>query len=75
MNNSNKWAIEYSHTEDTFHLGRTAEMLRRNITSVQSGSHLDYICVGIFPSKEQALDAMLEFRRKRTPGQTIDLLL
>lgn len=75
MYQTSKWAIEYSHSEDSFHLGRTAEMLRRNINSIRDGQNLDYICIGIFPTKEQALDAMLEFRRNRVPGQTIDMLL
>ena len=68
------WSIEYSHTDETFHLGRTTEMLRRNIFSIQSGKKSDYICVGIFSSKEQAMDAMLEFRRKRIPDLTIPLV-
>jgi hypothetical protein len=68
------WSIEYSHSEETFHLGRTTEMFRRNIYSVHSGKKSDYICVGIFATKEQAMDAMLEFRRNRMPDLTISLV-
>jgi hypothetical protein len=74
MSPSNTWTIEYSHSEENFHVGKTAEMLRRNIHSVQSGRKMDFICVGIFPSKEQAIEAILEFRRNRIPGKTISLM-
>jgi hypothetical protein len=75
MSPTSAWSIEYSHSEETYHLGRTTEMLRRNIHSVQSRNKSDYICVGIFATKEQAMDAMLEFRRNRIPGLTISLVL
>lgn len=74
MNAYSTWSIEYSHSEEAFQLGKTTEMLRRNITSVQSGLKSDFICVGIFPSREQAMNAMLEFRRKRIPDLTIALM-
>lgn len=69
----NTWTIEYSHSEDTFRIGRTTEMLRRNIQSIQTGQQQDFICVGIFSNREQALEAMLDFRRKRIPGWTMAL--
>lgn len=68
------WAIEYSHSQQSFHIGRTNEMLRRNIDSVRDGEDLDYICVGIFKTREQAEDAILEFRRNRGAWQTLSLL-
>lgn len=73
MTPSNLWSIEYSHSKETFHVGKTADMLRRNINSVQAGRKLDFICVGIFATKAQAIDAVLEFRRRRIPGQTMAL--
>lgn len=73
MSPTSTWSIEYSPSRETYHLGRTVEMLHRNINSVQSGQKSDYICVGIFASREQAMDAMLEFRRKRIPDLTISL--
>lgn len=71
MNSTSTWAVEYSHTQESFHIGRTAEMLRRNIATLHSGEDSDYICVGIFPTREQALGAVLDYRRRRTPGQTM----
>lgn len=71
MNPSGAWAIEYSHSRATFHVGKTTDMLRRNIRSIHGGGEMDFICVGIFPSKEQAVNAMLDFRRNRTPGQNL----
>lgn len=74
MNQQNSWAIEYSQSQETFHIGKTAEMLHRNIIAVNNGNPMDYICIGIFPSQERARDAMLEFRRKRIPTHTISML-
>ena len=68
------WAIEYSHSEHSFHIGRTNDMLRRNINSVREGEELDFICVGIFSSRELAEDAILEFRRNRDAMQTLSFL-
>ena len=73
MQSQGNWSIEYSHSEGTFHIGRTAEMLQRNILSISTGNPVEYICVGIFPSREQAVDAILEFRRNRIPGYTMTL--
>lgn len=73
MNPFNTWTIEYSHSEDTFRMGKAADMLRRNIQSIQTGQHEDFICVGIFANREQAMEAMLDFRRKRIPGLTLAL--
>ncbi|HQV33869.1 MAG TPA: hypothetical protein PKV71_18425 [Calditrichia bacterium] len=74
MNNKQSWAIEYSHSNKAYHLGRTNDMIRRNINSVQGKEDLDFICVGIFHSREQAEDAILEFRRNRSAWQTMSLL-
>lgn len=74
MTSSNMWAVEYSHSENTFHLGRTSDMLRRNINSVYHGHLMDHICVGIFASKEQAMNAMLDFKRNRITGHTFSML-
>lgn len=74
MTSGNLWSIEYSHTEETFHIGRTTEMIRRNLFSIHHGQKTDYICVGIFPSREQAEQAMLEFKRKRSALRTMALL-
>ena len=74
MLKSRSWAIEYSHSENSFHIGKTNEMLKRNVMSVRTGGILDFICVGIFQSKEQAEEALLEFRRNRMPANTIALL-
>jgi len=71
MNAQSAWVIEYSHSQQSFHVGRTTDMLRRNISSIRTGQHIDYICVGIFPSREQATEAILEFRRNRVPGYTM----
>ena len=73
MMTPNSWSIEYNHSLDRYHLGRTSDMVRRNISSVGEGRDVGYICVGIFESKIQAEDAMLEFRRKRSPSKTIAL--
>ena len=70
---SNMWAIEYSHSRDAFHLGRTAEMIRRNQIAFQTGAESDFICVGIYATQEKAKDAMLEFRRKRFSSNTLAL--
>ncbi|MEL6821961.1 MAG: hypothetical protein AAFP70_09385 [Calditrichota bacterium] len=74
MNALQTWSIEYNHSSGSFHLGRTGEMLNRNVKSVDIGSEVDFICIGIFPTKEQAESAMLEFRRKRKPCKTIAML-
>ena len=75
MTSSNVWAVEYSHSQNTFHLGKTVDMLRRNINSVYQGDLMDYICVGIFATKEQAMNAMLDFKRNRITGHTFSLLI
>lgn len=75
MNQASKWVIEYSHSEGSYRISKTAEMLRRNISSIRNEQPVDYICVGIFATKELALEAILEFRRNRVPGHTIDMLL
>jgi hypothetical protein len=36
---------------------------------------MDYICVGIFASKEQAMNAMLDFKRNRISSHTFSMLL
>ncbi|RMF56829.1 MAG: hypothetical protein D6748_12555 [Calditrichaeota bacterium] len=74
MTSGNLWAIEYSHSEGTFHIGRTTEMIRRNLYSLDSGEKSDYICVGIFPSREQAEHALMDFKRKRLAYRTLALL-
>jgi len=73
MSPTSTWSIEYNHSKEMYHLGKTVEMLHRNINAVQSGQKSDYICVGIFATREQAMDAMLEFRRKRIPDLTLSL--
>lgn len=75
MNSQTLWCIEYSHSRQSFHLGRSSDMLRRNISSILSGDTTDFICVGIFPTKEQAIEAILDFRRNQVPGQTMLLQL
>lgn len=74
MNQQSSWAIEYSQSQEAFHIGKTAEMLHRNIVAVNNGHEMEYICIGIFPTQELAREAMLEFRRKRIPTYTISLL-
>jgi hypothetical protein len=69
------WAIEYNVVDGTFHVGRTTEMLQRNIQSMATGEHHNYICVGIFKDREQAINAILEFRRNRIPGYSMTLPL
>ena len=75
MNPSSTWAIEYSHSRESFHIGRTAEMLRRNIASLYTGEESDYICIGIYPTREQALGAVLDYRRRLSPSQTMAMHL
>ncbi len=75
MTSSNMWAIEYSHSQNTFHLGKTVDMLRRNIHSVYTDDLVDYICVGIFSTKEQAMNAMLDLKRNRVTGHTFSMLI
>lgn len=74
MTSGNLWSIEYSHSEESFHIGRTGEMIRRNLYSLNTGQQSDFICVGIFPTREQAENAMLEFKRKRPAYRTLALL-
>ena len=74
MNTSSSWSIEYSHSKGNFHLGRTAEMLKRNVSVLWGAGDPDYVVVGIFPTKEQAEDALLDFRRHRVPSNTISML-
>jgi len=74
MNASQSWSIEYNHNSGSFHLGRTGEMLNRNVTAVGIGRAVEFVCIGIFQTKEQAETAMLEFRRKRKPCKTIAML-
>lgn len=71
MRDMQSWVIEYSHSTKRFHIDRANDMLRRNILSVHSGNDMDYICVGIFPTKAQAEDAIMEFRRQRNAWQTL----
>ena len=73
MQTIHSWVIEYSHSEEAYHIGRMADMLRRNIHSLSSQQMSDYICVGVFPTHERAIDAVLEFRRNRVPGFSLAL--
>ncbi len=74
MKTSNSWVIEYSQSKDAFHLGKSTEMVRRNLMAMQSDYNSDYVCIGIYSSKGRALDAMLELRRKRASSNTISFI-
>ncbi|RMI20080.1 MAG: hypothetical protein D6681_02580 [Calditrichaeota bacterium] len=74
MNPYSTWTIEYSYSRESFHIGRAAEMVQRNIQAMRTGMPVDYVCIGIYGSREQAVEAMLEFRRNRTPCNNLSLL-
>lgn len=60
----NKFVVEYSLSQDAFHVQSVMEMIKRNINTTLNGQKMDYLPIGIFDTIEQAHDFVMVFEKK-----------
>jgi hypothetical protein len=58
----NHYAVEWSPSQQCFHLQTLAEMLRDNLRVFKGESMTDYLCIGIFETYEQASNYIRQLR-------------
>lgn len=60
----NKFVVEYSLSQDAFHVQCVMEMISRNINTTLNGQKMDYLPIGVFDTNEQAHDFVSVFEKK-----------
>ena len=60
----NYHVVEWSPSQQCFHLQTLAEMIRDNLSVFKMESITDYLCIGIFESHEQASNYIRKLRER-----------
>lgn len=58
----NFFVVEYSKTQDAFHVQEVTDMLKTNVGSIRTPHVSDYLVVGIFEKEKEAREFADKFR-------------
>lgn len=60
----NKFVVEYSLSQDSFHVQSVMDMIKKNINTTLNGQKMDFLPIGIFDTNEQAHDFVMVVEKK-----------
>ncbi len=64
MNSTEQYTLEYSASQNCFHIDTLSRVLEMNIMNCLSRNSVDYQILGLYDSYEKAEADLREFRRK-----------
>ena len=65
MHITDYYVVEWSPSQNSFHLQTVAEMIQKNLDVLIGKSIADYICIGVFETYKQASDSIQKLMKIR----------